>query len=95
MVNGCPRAPVLYIDADMTVPRYPWLPPPRLDGTEAAFCFNLWQRRVRELYVGWPATLLGWIGKLLVEALVDGTEDAIVVVLTAVVWYSNVKHSKN
>ena len=85
MVNGCPGATVSYIDADMMTPRYPWDPPPRLDGTEAAFCFNSSRIRVRESYVGWPGTLLGWIGKLSVKASVDGTEDAIVVVLTVVV----------
>jgi hypothetical protein len=80
---------VSYMVADVTVTRYPWAAPTRypwaaplrLDGTEVAFCFNSFWRRVSESYVGWPETLLGWMGKLLVKVSVEGTEEAMVAVM--------------
>ena len=43
-----------------------------------------------ESYVGWPGILFGCMGKLSVNASVEGTEDAMVAVMTVVVCYNNV-----
>jgi hypothetical protein len=94
-VKGWLGAMVSYMVANITVPRYPWDPPPRLDGMEAAFSFNLLQRQVRESYVGWPGTLFGWMGKLLVKASVEGTEEAMVAVGKVVMCYNNVGNKRN
>ncbi len=63
-----------------------------MNGTEAAFCFNLFCRQLSESYVSWPATLFGWMGKLLVKASVKGMEKAVVAVTTVAVCFSNVNN---
>ena len=71
---------VLYTGADRMIPRYPFVPPPRFDVTEAAMAANGRLVSANVLYVGKPV-IFGIIGcgKLSIKDSGDGTEVAMVV----------------
>ena len=58
-VNGPLGEMMQYSAGVRTIPRYPWLPPPKVVGTELAFYFSLFLRWCSVSYVGSPRIFVG------------------------------------
>ena len=55
--NGDPGASVAYFVADTSIPKYPLVPPPNVNGTAEALAFSCLRISWKTLKVGSPATL--------------------------------------
>ena len=79
MTNAVPGATVAYTAGVRIKPRYPWLPPPKEEGKEAALALRRSRRFLSESYVGCPEIGGIWFGKPLVISSMVGTAMVVMV----------------